>query len=147
MLYSDVPDSRGSHTSFSSDLLGSQAQQTPNQTQSGASLGLFFSGSIILAKRIRTHLPGSIPNPNFCLPEVSLTIPPCYLLTLCSLLYSHSHCCLVQAIFPSTWVIEKPPPNHHPLVMSMPVHLELYGHRDLFKMTPDHVTAPHKSIL
>lgn len=40
----------------------SQTQQTPSQTQSGSSLNLFFPGSIIFAKRIGVHLPGSIPN-------------------------------------------------------------------------------------
>lgn len=150
MLYSNVPESRGSHTSFSSDPLGSpahasQAQQTPNQTQSGSSLRLFFSGCIILAKRTGTHLPGSIPN--FCLTEVPLTTPPCYLLTLYSPLYSHSHCCLVQALFSFTRIMKNLLPSHHPLVLSMPIHLKLYSHRDLSKMIPDHVIAPHKNIL
>lgn len=51
----------------------SQTQQIPNQIQSGSSLSLFFSGSIILAKIwVPTHLAAS---PTFPLDEVPVTLP------------------------------------------------------------------------
>lgn len=71
-------------------------------------------------------------SPTFPLTQVPLTIPLCYLLTLCCPLYSRGHCWLGQALFSFTWVMENFLPSHHPLALSMPSHLELYSQQEFF---------------